>query len=228
MLAIAAALALAPMNILVFSKTAGFRHDSIPAGQQMFRDLAEEQGWDVTCSEDASLFTPYNLRKYSAVVFLSTTGDVLGSGQQSAFEEFVKNGGGFVGIHAAADTEYSWPWYGDLVGAWFLSHPAIQEAEVNVEQQEHPTMGAWPKQFRRKDEWYDYRTNPRGKVQVLATLNTSTYKDSKMMGDHPIIWCHEVDKGRSWYTGFGHTKESYEEAPFRQMISDALRWVCRR
>jgi type 1 glutamine amidotransferase len=214
-----------PINVLVFSKTAGFRHDSIPTGQQMFADLAKAKGFSVTCSEDASLFTPYNLRKFNAIVFLSTTGDILNAGQQAAMQDFVSRGGGYVGIHAAADTEYDWPWYGQLVGAWFLSHPAIQEAEVQIDRPGDATVSMWPKTFRRKDEWYDYRVNPRPNVTVLASLNTSTYQGSKMPGDHPIIWCHEFGGGRSWYTGFGHTKESYAEPEFRDMILAALRWV---
>jgi type 1 glutamine amidotransferase len=230
MLALVAALAMSPthMNILVFSKTAGFRHDSIPTGHQMFKELGAEKGFDVVGSEDASLFTPYNLRKYDAVVFLSTTGDILSEGQQKALEGFIKRGGGYLGIHAAADTEYNWPWYGELVGAYFLSHPQIQDAEVNVETPGHPTMKAWPAKFTRKDEWYDYKVSPRDKVTVLATLNTSSYQGSKMTGDHPIIWCREFDGGRSWYTGFGHTKETYAEPAFRSMIVDALNWVTRK
>jgi type 1 glutamine amidotransferase len=227
MLALAAAFVFLPthMNVLVFSKTAGFRHDSIPTGHQMFKELGAEKGFTVQSSEDASLFTPYNLRKYDAVVFLNTTGDILNEGQQKAFQDFVKRGGGFVGIHAAADTEYSWPWYGEFVGAYFLSHPQIQEAEVHIEAPNHPTVKAWPATFRRKDEWYDYKATPRGKATVLATLNTNSYQGAKMTGDHPIIWCRELEGGRSWYTGFGHTKETYAEPEFRRMIADALTWV---
>ncbi|MEZ0326510.1 MAG: ThuA domain-containing protein [Fimbriimonas sp.] len=227
MLAVVAAFAFLPthMNILVFSKTAGFRHDSIPTGQEMFQELGKAHGFTVQGSEDASLFTPYNLRKYDAVVFLSTTGDVLNEGQQKALEEFIKRGGGYIGIHAAADTEYNWPWYGELVGAYFLSHPQIQEAEVVNEAPQNPTVSMWPAKFRRKDEWYDYKVNPRGKVTVLASLNTGSYQGSKMPGDHPIIWCREFDGGRAWYTGFGHTKETYAEPEFRKMIVAALGWV---
>src|SRR4051812_8375725 len=105
MLVLAALAVIAPMNILVFSKTAGFRHDSIETGQQMFRELGVEGGFTVTTTEDGSAFTPYNLRKYNAIVFLSTTGDCLTDGEQAAMEEFVNKGGGWIGIHSAADTE---------------------------------------------------------------------------------------------------------------------------
>jgi type 1 glutamine amidotransferase len=228
MLTLLAAMVMTPMNVLVYSKTAGFRHDSIETGQQMFRDLAAEHGFTVTTSEDPSLFSNYNLRKYDVVVFLNTTGDCLGEGQQKSFEEFIGRGGGYVGIHSAADTEYEWPFYGKLVGAYFLSHPQIQEAQVKNEQPNHPTMRFWPETFRRRDEWYDYRATPRPNVTVLASMDPGSYQGSKMPGDHPITWCHEVGKGRAWYTGFGHTKETYAEAPFRSMIYAALVWVTKR
>jgi type 1 glutamine amidotransferase len=216
------------LNVLVFSKTGGFRHDSIPAGQAMMQELAKEHGFKVELTEDASLFTPYNLRKYDTVVFLNTTGDILSTGQQSAFEEFVTSGGGYVGIHAASDTEYSWPWYGDMVGAYFAGHPAIQAADIRNEDPRHPTMKMWPEAFKRTDEWYDYKPNPRANVTVLASLDTKTYEGHKMGDDHPITWCREVGKGRSWYTGFGHTKETYAEPAFREMVRQALLWATRR
>ncbi|HSI71914.1 MAG TPA: ThuA domain-containing protein [Fimbriimonas sp.] len=228
MLTLLAAMTIAPMNVLVYSKTAGFRHDSIETGQQMFRELAADHGFTVTTSEDPSQFSPYNLRKFNVVVFLNTTGDCLGAGQQKAFEEFINRGGGFVGIHSAADTEYDWPFYGSLVSAYFLSHPQIQEADVRNEQPGHPTMKFWPEKFRRKDEWYDYRANPRPNVTVLASLDTTSYQGSKMAGDHPITWCHDMGEGRAFYTGFGHTKETYAELPFRNMVYAALEWVCKR
>jgi type 1 glutamine amidotransferase len=134
-----------------------------------------------------------------------------------------------VGIHAASDTEYDWPWFGRLVGAYFASHPQIQEAEIHVEQPSHPTMKAYPNTpFRRRDEWYDFRENPRSRVKVLMTLNESTYQGGKMGADHPITWSNEIYGGRSWYTGFGHTKETYAEPQFRQMIYDALLWAARK
>jgi type 1 glutamine amidotransferase len=214
------------MNILVFSKTAGFRHDSIPAGHEMFKELAAKNDFSVESTEDASLFNTARLAAFDAVVFMNTTGNVLDETQQQAFEAFIRSGKGFVGIHAASDTEYEWPWFGKLVGAYFRSHPHIQDAEIKVEDPKHPTMRAWTESpFRRKDEWYDFRDNPRSEVKVLASLNTKSYEGSKMGDDHPIIWCREFDGGRTWYTGFGHTKETYAEPQFRQMIVDALRWV---
>src|SRR5256885_457031 len=112
-----------PMHVLVFSKTEGFRHASIEAGKKAFSKMASDKGFAVDFTEDATQFNTSNLKKYNAVVFLSTTGDVLNDEQQAEFERYIEAGGGFVGIHAAADCEYEWPWYGHLVGAWFLDHP---------------------------------------------------------------------------------------------------------
>ena len=165
----------APYDVLVFSKTAGFRHDSIPAGIQAIRDLGAANNFTVTATEDAAAFTTANLAQYEAVVFLSTTGDVLNATQQTAFESYVRGGGGYVGIHSAADTEYDWSFYGQLVGAYFASHPAIQQASVRVENRAHPATAHLPQLWTRTDELYNYRTNPRSTARVLATLDESTY-----------------------------------------------------
>src|SRR3954469_534543 len=158
--------AAAPLTkVLVFSKTAGFRHDSIPAGIAAIRQLGSQNGFAVTATEDAAAFTTQNLAQYQAVVWLSTTGDVLNASQQTAFESYVTGGGGYVGVHAAADTEYDWPWYGGLVGAYFQSHPAQQQATVVVEDRADPSTAHLPATWSRFDEWYNYRTNPRSAVR---------------------------------------------------------------
>ncbi|WP_432714670.1 ThuA domain-containing protein, partial [Pedobacter sp.] len=113
-------------KVLVFFKTSGFYHQSITAGKNALLQLGKTNGFDVDTTKDASLFNKQNLSQYAAVVFLNTTGDVLNDKQQLAFEQYIQSGKGFVGIHAATDTEYDWPWYGNLVGAYFLSHPKIQ------------------------------------------------------------------------------------------------------
>ena len=209
--------------VLVFSKTAGFRHDSIPAGVAAIERLGAEHGFAVDATEDAAAFTPENLVRYKAVVFLSTTGDVLDAGQQAAFEGYIRGGGGFAGIHAAADTEYDWPWYGGLVGAYFRSHPAIQEATVRFEDRANPSTAHFAPTWTRTDEWYDYRTNPRADVKVLASLDESSYDGGGMGGDHPITWCQRYDGGRSWYTGMGHTAESFADESYLRMLLGGIR-----
>jgi cytochrome c len=213
-------------TVLVFSKTAGFRHDSIPAGIAAIQALGEQNGFAVEATEDAGAFTAENLSRFSAVVWLSTTGDVLDAEQQTAFENYIATGGGYAGVHAAADTEYDWPWYGELVGAYFKSHPAIQQATVNVEGHDHPSTAELPDQWSRTDEWYNYRSNPRTAVKVLANLDESTYDPgADAMGDHPIMWCHAQGDGRSWYTGGGHTIESYSEPEFLAHLAGGIRYA---
>ena len=212
-------------DVLVFSKTAGFRHDSIPVGVDRIRQLGAANRFRVDATEDATAFRANNLRKYEAVIFLSTTGNVLNNNQQAAFEGYIQDGGGFVGIHAAADTEYDWPFYGGLVGAYFNSHPAIQDATVEVADRVHPSTSHLPERWQRNDEWYDYRANPRGDVHVLATLDEATYENGAMGFDHPIAWCQQYEGGRSWYTGGGHTAQSYSEPNFQRHLLGGIRWA---
>lgn len=212
-------------HVLVFSKTAAFRHDSIPVGVKMFESMGLREGVTCEATEDAAEFNPERLGNFNAVVFLSTTGDVLNDAQQLALQEFVEAGGGFVGIHAASDTEYDWGWYGECVGAYFKSHPTIQPARVLVEDRRHPSTQFLPEVWERTDEWYDFRANPRGKVRVLASLDPKSYSGSSMADDHPITWCRQVGKGRAWYTAFGHTAETYGEPNFRRMVYEAIVWA---
>ncbi|MBQ1091311.1 ThuA domain-containing protein [Streptomyces sp. B93] len=212
-------------RVLVFSKTAGFRHDSIPEGVAAVRELGDSGGFAVDATEDAGAFTARNLRKYDAVVFLSTTGDVLNPSQQRAFEGYIRKGGGYVGIHAAADTEYDWAFYGGLAGAYFQSHPQIQPATVEVEDRAHPATAGLEKAWNRTDEWYNYRSNPREHAHVLASLDESSYTGGTMQGDHPIAWCQNYQGGRAFYTGGGHTKESFAEPAFRQHLLGGIRWT---
>jgi cytochrome c len=212
-------------TVLVFSKTTGFRHDSIPQGIAAIEALGAEHGFAVDSTEDATRFNDADLARYKAVIFLSTTGDILDAGQKGAFERYIRLGGGFVGIHSASDTEYQWPWYGRLVGTWFASHPQIQRATVHVTDPGHPSTKGLPDAWERTDEWYNFRSNPRGAVRVLATLDETTYSGGTMGADHPIAWCQAVDGGRSWYTAMGHTTESYGEPLFRLHLLDGIQSV---
>lgn len=212
-------------KVLVFSKTAGFRHDSIPDGIAAIKELGAANGFTVDATEDAKAFTAKNLAKYDAVIWLSTTGDVLDGKQQAAFEGYIKKGGGYVGVHAAADTEYDWPFYGGLAGAYFQSHPAIQPAKVQVEDHGHPSTAHLPGTWDRTDEWYNYRSNPRDRAHVLASLDESSYSGGSMSGDHPIAWCQDYQGGRSFYTGSGHTKESFADPAYRTHLLGGIRWA---
>ena len=209
-------------RILVFTRTTGWRHDSIPAAVATLRELGAQAGLQVDHGEAASAFSDANLSRYRAVVFASTTGDVLDTAQQAAFERYVRGGGGFLGVHAAADTEYDWPWYGTLVGAWFLGHPpGLQTARVRFEGDQARVANDW----RVTDELYDYRRNPRRDVQVLATVDERDYAGGTMGADHPIAWCHGSQGGRAWYTGLGHDAKLYADATFRTHLLRGLRYA---
>ena len=212
-------------NVLLFSRTVTFRHESIPTAVAAIRTLGAEQGLEVSATEDAAVFTDAGLSGFDTVVFLSTTGDVLNLREQAAFERYVHNGGGYVGIHAAADTEYDWPWYGRLVGAYFKSHPAVQDAVVEVVDGTHPSTSMLPHRWSRRDEWYDYRSELPGTVHVLLSLDERSYEGGSMGNNHPIAWCHDYDGGRSWYTGGGHTIESWSEALFLEHVRGGILWA---
>jgi cytochrome c len=213
-----------PYGILVFSKTAGFRHDSIPAAITAVKALGSMNGFTVDATEDAAIFNDRDLPRYKAVVFMLTTGDVLDNNQQAAFERYIRHGNGYVGVHAASDTEYDWAWYGKLVGSYFLSHPQIQTATVRIEDRTHLSTASLPENWSRKDEWYNFRSNPRQDVHVLARLDESTYSGG-VMGDHPIAWYHSYDGGRSWYTAGGHTSESYTDPEFLGHLLGGIRYA---
>jgi type 1 glutamine amidotransferase len=218
----------AEYDVLVFSKTVGFRHDSIAAGTQAIRELGAANNFSVTATEDGAAFADGRLARYEAVVFLNTTGDVLNDKQQAAFERYVRRGGGYVGVHSAADTEYDWPFYGNLMGAYFNNHPAIQSATIVPENRAHAATDHLPPSWTRTDEWYNYRDNPRSRVRVLASLDESSYSGGAMGADHPHAWCQSFQGGRSFYTGGGHTQEPFAAPVFRAHLLGGIRYAAGR
>ncbi|GAA4420445.1 hypothetical protein GCM10023187_55710 [Nibrella viscosa] len=189
--------------------------------------LGADNRFRVDTTEDASLFTPEKLRQYKAVIFLSTTGDVLDNTQQTAFEQYIRNGGGYVGIHAAADTEYDWPWYNQLAGAYFLHHPKQQNADIQVVDKKHLSTNMLPDRWKRFDEWYSYK-NIIPELHVLAKLDETTYEGGRNGDNHPIAWYREFDGGRSFYTGLGHTDASYSEPLFLQHVLGGIKYAMGR
>lgn len=216
-----------PARILVFSKTKGWKHTSIPAGIQAILKLGKENGFLVDTTRDASFFDDFNLKQYKAIVFNNTTRNVLNPDQQAAFERFIQAGGGFVGIHAAADTEYEWPWYDKLVGAHFSSHPHnpnVRAATVRVTDHTHVSTAGLPADWQRTDEWYNYRSFYPG-LHVVAYLDENTYEGGTNGAEHPIAWYHDFDGGRAFYTGGGHTEESYAEPLFLKHLLGGIKYA---
>ena len=214
-----------PLGVLVFTRTEGFAHPSIADGVAMITDIGLEDGHSVEVTAETDAFTPASLALYDVVVWLSTTGDVLDGAEQAAFEDFLRAGGGYVGIHAATDCEYGWPWYGQLLGggAWFLSHPAIQTATLELESPDHPGAGFAEAATPFEDEWYNFQSNPRPAVEVIMTLDEASYDPGPgaMGADHPIVWAHDFEGGRAFYTGLGHRPETYRDARFKEQIRGA-------
>lgn len=209
-------------RLLVYTRTTGYRHDSIPAGVAALRAL---DGYAVTATEDPGAFRPGQVRGYAAIVFLSTSGDVLDDAGRDALTGYMAAGGAWLGIHAASATEYAWPWFGDLVGARFDQHPPLQDATIKAEDRAHPATRHLGPAWARHDEWYAFRGNPRPRVRVLLTVDEGSYSGGTMGADHPVAWCHDRVGGRSFYTALGHTEESFAEPEFIRHLSGALSWL---
>ncbi|MHC4421338.1 MAG: ThuA domain-containing protein [Planctomycetota bacterium] len=216
-----AAQAPGPGRVLVMTKTAGFRHGSIDAGAEAISKLGAEHGFAVDVTGDAAVFAPDRLAAYDVVVFLNTTGDILERPQEAALESFVRNGGGFVGIHAATDTEYEWAWYGQLVGARFEGHGPVQVARLIPADRDHPSTRHLPSPWTRSDEWYRF-SDMAPDLHVLVRVQE---------GDgpaRPIVWCLVFDGGRSWYTGVGHSPENFAEPLVVEHLLGGITWAMGR
>jgi type 1 glutamine amidotransferase len=211
-------------RILVYSKTRGFHHASIPAGIAAIQKLGAENNFAVDTTTDSTYFTKKTLKKYAAVVFLSTTGNVLNDEQQVAFQKYIKSGGGFVGIHAATDTEYDWPWYNQLVGAYFKSHPKPQEAVLNVVDPTHISTQHLPAKWKRTDEWYNFKSIQNG-LHVVLTIDEKSYTGGENGDTHPMAWYHEFDGGRAFYTELGHMDAAFIEPLYLQHLLGGIQYA---
>ncbi|MFD5815874.1 ThuA domain-containing protein [Streptomyces sp. NPDC127038] len=215
-------------RVLVYTRTTGYRHDSIPAAVGAVRALGREHGFEADATEDPAVLEA-SLDPYAAVVFLSTSGEVLTPRGRDRLAAHVEAGGGFVGVHAAACTEYDWPHYGALLGARFERHPDLQPGRVLVEDHGHPATRHLPPVWEFTDEWYDFRSNPReaAGVRVLACADEASYLGGGMGADHPLVWCREQGAGRVFYTALGHTTEAYEDPDFRRHLLGGILWAAR-
>jgi len=219
----------APFSVLLYSRTVGYRHASIPTAIAAFTALQAAGDYSAVSTEDPTQFTADNLARFQVVVFLMTTGDVLDADQQAAFEDWIDAGGNYVGVHSASDTLHDWPFYGALVGAYFVSHPDVQPASVDIEATGDPVVAGLPSPWVRTDEWYNFDVNPRPNVTVLATVDESTYTGGTMGADHPIVWRHPTGGGgRAFYTALGHTDASYRDPLFQRLLVSGLRWAAGR
>ena len=211
-------------KVLIFSKTKGFRHKSIEYGREVIAEMCLENDIAVDSTENSALFNTKHLKQYNALIFLNTTGDLFNDKEQKALVKYIRDGGGFVGIHAATDAEYDWEWYGKMVGGYFKSHPRQQNAKVNIINKDHASTNMLPDEIKRRDEWYDFKNiNP--DIIVLATLDETSYKGGKMNNNHPIVWYHEFEGGRIFYTGFGHTNETFDDPLIQKHILGGIKYA---
>lgn len=239
-----------PFKMLVFSHTAGFRHASIETGKVMLQNLADANDFSIDLTEDPAQFNDANLAQYAAVFFLNTTLDVFNSEQEAAFENFIRNGGAFVGVHSAADTEHGWPFYGELVGAYFLTHPVLnQPGSIIIEDHDHPSVShvSDPWTIQPTEEFYSFKTNPRDEVRVITRIDESSYMQepntscdpsgnptfpeggfSGIQGDHPMTWCHDKFAGRAWYTALGHEATLYFDPDYQQHVLNGILTATKR
>lgn len=213
-----------PARVLVFSGTAGYRHESIEIGKKTLIAVGAANGFAVDTTEDAARITEDSLKQYAAVVFLNTTGNVLDRASELDLQRYIEAGGGYVGIHAASDAEYDWRWYGRLVGGYFTSHPEQQEAMLHVVDGTHGSTAHLPKEWKRKDEWYNFKSIVPD-LHVLLTIDEGSYKGGTNGATHPMAWYHEYDGGRAWYTELGHTVESYSDSLFVKHVLGGIRYA---
>lgn len=214
-------------NVLVFTKTEGYRHNSINDGVSAIKKLGNDYGFSVDHTEDANQINSSNLKKYDAVIFLHTTGNIFNEVQQNEFELYCESGGGFVGIHAASDTEYDWPWYGALVGGYFNGHPNnpnVRNANIQTKEKNHISCRHLEETWNRDDEWYNFKNlNP--KMTVLLNLDETSYEGGTNGAYHPISWIHDRGSNRMFYTGMGHTSESFYEEAFLKHLLGGIVYV---
>ncbi|MEM9547347.1 MAG: ThuA domain-containing protein [Bacteroidota bacterium] len=211
-------------RVLIFSKTAGYHHTCIESGYLALEKLCTTNAIEVDSTTNSSDFNTENLSKYAAVIFFNTTGNVLNVQEEIAFQNYIQEGGGYVGIHAASDTEHDWAWYGRLVGAYFISHPKIQEAKFIVEDASFAATNFLPKEWIRTDELYNLGIVNK-EVNVVLSVDEESYEGGTNGKEHPMAWYHEYDGGRAFYTALGHTHSSYEEAYFLKHLLGGIRYA---
>jgi type 1 glutamine amidotransferase len=167
-------------------------------------------------------------------VLLQTNGNgVLRGAQRSALAAWTRAGGGVVAIHAAANADRDWPWYGELLGgARFRNHPPgalqFQRATVRARDPAHPAMARVPRAWTRTDEWYNFAPEPGPRARVLATLDERQYEEadgSAAADPHPIAWWTPLDRGRALYTALGHGAEAWDEPAYRAHVLGAVEWA---
>jgi type 1 glutamine amidotransferase len=221
------------IKILNFYGDNGFVHSSREAGLKLIEDLGIKNKWEVVSTADTSIFNAKDLRSFDVIVFNNNCGNkgrILSKENQLALQKYIRNGGGFVGIHCAGaiwkeEGEFQ-KWYEGLIGTKLLDHPKVQSARLIIEDSSDSITKHLGKEWVVKDEWHRFSSNPRNHVKVLLSVDETSYKGTqKMGGDHPFTWYHHYDGGRSFFTSLGHTKEIYSDTKFQKLIEGGIKWA---
>jgi uncharacterized protein len=211
-------------KVLIFSKTNGYHHASISVGIEAIKKLGMENGFDVDSTIDSTWFRTKTLKSYAALIFLSPTGKVFGPAEETALQEYIHHGGGFVGVHAATDCEYNWQWYGDLVGGYFKSHPKQQQAKLVVVNKDFPATKGLPDTWDHFDEWYNFKYLNKDIIPLIR-IDESSYTGGENGDNHPMAWYHNFEGGRSFYTELGHTNECWADAMYLHHLLGGIQYA---
>lgn len=221
-------------RVLVFAYTTGYVHESGPAAVEALKAIGQKAGYQVDVSSDPEVFAPDKLAPYKALVLVSNSTDpkkpesewFVGA-KRDALQGFLKAGKGVVGVHAAADSHYHWPWYGQMIGGYFERHPkGTPKGVTKVVDAKHPATAKLPTTITRNDEWYYYKDfNP--EVRVLITVDPASIGETGEadVNPNPLVWCHEFGGGRVFYSGLGHTSESYSEPYIVNILTGGLAYA---
>ena len=206
-------------SVLVITETKGWVHDSIESGLKLIQNIGSKNNFNVYHSDNSSVITYKNLKSFKTIIFLNTTEEILTDVEQKVMESFIKSGKGFVGVHAAADTEYNWQWYGKLVGAYYRNHPEVMNGKILTIN--HKISNHLDSEWEIEDEWYNF-DYVNYDINILLNLDEESYIGGEHPDYHPITWYHEYDGGRSFYTGLGHTKEVYGDERFIKLLEKGI------
>jgi uncharacterized protein len=220
-----------PARVLYFTHSAGYRHEVIPASREILKQIGETAPqFEVTATEDVAAFTTENLRRYDAVVFFTTGELPMDDAQQRAFIDFVRNGGGFLGVHSATDTFYRWPEYGKLIGGYFDQHPWHQTVRIDVADRSDPLVAFIGPSMALTDEIYQIRDFDAAGSHVLLRLDPASV-DLTRENVHrhpygwPLAWTRSFGNGRVFYTALGHEEAVWRDGRYQTLLHNAVLWA---
>ncbi|WP_449462340.1 ThuA domain-containing protein [Tardisphaera miroshnichenkoae] len=218
------------MRVLLITCTAGYRHNYLTTAVEVLTRMGERNGFDVYATEDCSELDKE--MKGSSCVLLLTTGEIPLSDQQKDWlVDFVYEGGGFVGVHNAADTLYTFPRYHEMLGGTFNGHPWTGRVRALVEDPAHPSTAHLPPEFETTEEVYTFKDWSRDRTHVLVRLDNSSVdvsKGNRDDADYALSWCHLYGSGRVFYTAFGHFPVTWREEWFQRHLLGGIRWASER